>query len=253
MKFIVACLLLSGLVTVQTETDRLAADLNRKLRTEVRNYTLSAPSFTGALAKVSAQFEIPMGIEWVEVPDLMTEVRFSASRCTPQAIIEALLESHSGYSMGVENGVVHVFPSEWRTDKRNFLNLPIDQFDLKDQTVAFGRYKLRKQVAQMMRPPSQRLSGNGEAASIASGQGDRPVTFTIEGTSVRQVLDQLALAADFKIWVVTYPQDERFTSTGFRSSVSLYRSMSHVEDAQPVWEFFRWGQELPKPYGTSSY
>jgi hypothetical protein len=252
--FIVALWFLwCGSIAVQTEPDRVAADLTRKLRADVPSYSLSAPSFAGALAKVSAQFEIPMGIEWVEAPDLMTEVKFSASRSTPQEIIEALLKSHAGYEMGIENGVVHVFPAGWRTDRRNFLNLPVDRFDLKDQTVAFGRFKLRKQVAQMMRPPSPLHSGSGEAASIASGQGDRPVTLTIEATNVRQILDQLALAADFKIWVVTYPQNERLSSTGFRSSVSLYRSIAKVGDDQPVWDFFRWGQELPKPYGTSPF
>ena len=44
---------------------------------EVQNFSLEANSFIDALLKISAQFQFPLGVEWVKTADTLRPVRFS--------------------------------------------------------------------------------------------------------------------------------------------------------------------------------
>ena len=72
--------------------------------------------------------------------------------------------------------------------------------------------------------------------------GDRKVTFKLENVTVRDVLDKLSLAADFKFWVVTYPEKATLTARGFYRTLSLYTGLVPDED-QPVWHLLQWGYD----------
>jgi hypothetical protein len=42
---------------------------------EVQNYALEADSFIEALLKISAQFHLPMGVEWVKTADTLKPIQ----------------------------------------------------------------------------------------------------------------------------------------------------------------------------------
>src|SRR5664279_1700392 len=76
---------------------------------EVQGYSLEANSFIDALLKLSAQFQFPLGVEWVKSADMLKPVRFSQTHTTVKEIIQSVVSMHAGYDWRTEDGVIHVF------------------------------------------------------------------------------------------------------------------------------------------------
>ncbi len=218
--------------------------LQVKLRARLENYTIIADSFPQALTKVAAQFEIPMGIEWIRTPATQREIRRSWRHTTAYGVVESLVKSQRGYNFGIANGVVHVFPQGALMDRSSFLNHRINKFEAKNEFAGVLSYRLRELLKRTVSPSLPSSPALGTGVSIATGAGDRRITFRLVNATVRQVLDKLGLATDFRIWIVTYPED--LTETGFRRVASLYTSSAVPDNEQPVWAFLRWGDALPK-------
>lgn len=230
--------------------------LRTKLQRRVDNYSLSAPTLLQALTKVASQFEIPMGIEWVKEPSTMRPVLFSRKHATVYQIIESLVNSQRGYRFDVGDEIVHVSPRRSSKSPHSFLDMRINRFDVQHEFVAVASYRLRRlvNVPVMSRrdtspsntTPGSPSSGSGTAGSITSGSGDRRVSLKVRNATVRTILDRLCLAADLRIWVVTYPP--RFTTTkdGFRRTAALHTDVSVPDDEQPMWVFLPSGVE-PQP------
>jgi hypothetical protein len=98
---------------------------------EVQNYTLEAGSFIEALLKISAQFQLPLGVEWEKTPDTLKPVQFSRIRTTVADIIDSVVVRYSGYEWRTEAGVIHDFQRYLVNDNRNPLNITIKSFDRK--------------------------------------------------------------------------------------------------------------------------
>ena len=109
--------------------------LRRTLHGSVENYSLHAENLLEGLAKLSDDFEIPMGIEWQvsSVPYRKVELQFVNS--TVIDILTSLVAIEPGYTFNAKNGVVHVSRVTIADDRRNFLNLQIDDFQLSDEYV----------------------------------------------------------------------------------------------------------------------
>lgn len=218
--------------------------LQRRLQVNLEQYTLSADTFLQALTKVATQFEIPMGIEWVQAPVSLRNVNLSWQRVTVYQVVKSLVESQPGYEVEISNGVVHVFPRGSPRDPHNFLNLRIDKFKVQNEPVAVANHRLHALVKRIVSSPPPSPPGAGEAGSIATSTDDRQVSLELENATVRDILDKLILAGVFKIWIVTYPESPALTKAGFRQVLSLYRSSVPGEEA-PVWALLRWGVEPP--------
>ena len=95
---------------------------------EVQNFSLEANSFIDALLKISAQFQFPLGLEWVKTADTLKPVRFSRTNTTVKDIIQAMVSMHAGYEWRTEDGVVHVFQRDLVNDDRNPLNIVLKSF-----------------------------------------------------------------------------------------------------------------------------
>lgn len=81
----------------------------------IENYSLYANSFIDALLKISAQFQLPLGVEWVKTADTMKAVRLSRSNTTAADVIQAMVSMNAGYDWRMEDGVVHFSIGIWRT------------------------------------------------------------------------------------------------------------------------------------------
>ena len=229
-------------VGLATEAPMQGERLQKRLEAKVEEYTLSEDSFLQALTRVASEFEIPMGIEWVRSPGTIRKIQISWHDGTVHEILQSLVKSQPGYELQITNGVVHVFPRSARADRRSFLNLPIDKFQVENDYVQFASRRLQQRLRGVVTPPLAVKPGMGEAGSLATGMGDRRVTFKLGNVTVRDVLDKLSLAADFKIWVVTYPEKTALTATGFYRPLSLFTN-AVSDDYQPVWHLLRWGYD----------
>jgi hypothetical protein len=212
-------------------------DISGKLGKHITNYNLGKHSLVEALIRVSNDFQIPMGIVWVNTPAGRAELTFVWKDATVREILEAICKTQPGYQVQVRNGVVHVFPRSSIPDPQNFLKLKIDGFEAHNQVeVAF--WKLHTLIT-----PSK--SGSYQISIGATG--DSRVDVELKDSTVENILDALAVASNRKIWVVTFSNDIGLTSRGFRRTVSLWNYKPGPDDGQPAWDFLRWGDPIPQP------
>lgn len=217
-----------------------AAQLNRVMQTRVERYELSTDNFLEALTKVAADFDIPIGIEWVRESEAFRPVKLSVRATTVQGILGSIVKAQSGYTFAADNGIVHVFRRDLLTDSHNFLNLRIANFEVKNELGGMASRKLQAIVKRMVGPPRSAPRGAGEGGSYAGPVNEERVTLSIREATVRDILDKLVLTSDFKVWVVTFTGADGMTDTGFRRTATLMTSQPVRDDEQPVWELLTW-------------
>jgi hypothetical protein len=223
----------------QPKPDDLSTRLNRK----VSNYSLAKNNLIGALIRVSNDFQIPMGIAWIDTPATIAQRPFAWKSATVWQIIESIAEAEPGYRIETTNGVMHIFPAALIPDRQNFLKIKITTFETHNAIVELASFKLHSLVTP--------TKGNHQF-SIA-GTGDSQISVKLKNCTVEDALDALAVASNRKIWVVTFSDDPGLTNRGLRRAVSLWSGKPGPDDGQPAWDLLRWGDpEPPVVSGTST-
>jgi hypothetical protein len=161
-------------------------------------------------------------------------------------VIRSVADTQPGYQVEVSDGVVHVFPQGLAADRGNFLNLKVKEFEARGELFAFVAIRLQDLVRQTVSPPPPPPPGAGEGSNVGSTPGEKLLTFRLRDVTVEKALDVIALVSDQRIWVVTFCSDCGLTPTGFRRTVALWRSGPLPDDLQPIFDAFRWGQEIPR-------
>ena len=156
----------------------------------MENYSLEATSFIDALLKISAQFQFPLGVEWVKSADTLKPVRFSRLRTTMTEIIQAVVSTPAGYDWRMEDGVVHVFQHKLMEDSRNPLNITIESFNETPQTVGFANAVLFATVNNVVRHPES----SGIGLSVVGSPGEPKFRFAAENAPARTVLNEIVMA-----------------------------------------------------------
>lgn len=213
---------------------------------QVENYSLEANSFIEALLKISAQFRLPLGVEWTKTPDTLRPIRLAQSRTTVAEILDSIVIMQPGYEWRAEAGVIHVFERHLEIDNRNPLNITIRSFEKRPQTVGFANAVLEQRV----RYPEQ----EGIAVSVL-GSPDEPVfSFAARNTPARNLLDQMITSGlDMlpqppgmnRIWIATFPENPVFTQDSYLKPLPVENPAFVPEESQPVWILLRWG--IPPP------
>jgi hypothetical protein len=210
--------------------------LEAKLNAKLADYRVDADNLLQATVQVASEFQLPLGLELPtrNVKPIHRHYRDT----TVKDVLKDLVATEQGYKLQIENGVVHIQPADSVGSKVNFLNEVIPHFAVSDKHVSVASYLLRQQVR--LRQTSVRENNSvGYATSITSGLGDRKISLKLSNARVRDILDALALAADLKIWVVTFKDSSR------RQTVSLYND-NIPELEQPHWDFLFWGWDPMK-------
>ena len=213
----------------------LPDDLGAKLNKPVTSYNLGVSSFAAALLRVSRDFQIPMGIVWVNTPQARAELPFAWKDTTVQEIIEALAKSQAGYQVETRNGVVHVFPSGIIPVPQDFLKLNIEDFQVRNDFIEMASYKLHELVTPI----------TGSRVISIGAAGDSKVDLKLKNSSVEDVLDALAVSSNRKIWIVTFSEDVGLTPKGLRRTTSLWTDKAIPDAQQPLWELMRWSDPMP--------
>jgi len=225
--------------------EQKAGSLRGTTDTRVDNYALSQPDLARALIAVSSEFKIPMGIEWVE-PKSPEPINLRWDHTTVRAIIESLVSAQRGYELDLGNAMVHIFYNGARADPSDFLNINIPEFNLQDTYVGLARLRLEQIVWARVTPPPPPGTPISVGGSVALDPHDKRQDFRMVNTNVREVLDRLTLAGDYKIWVATFLQGSALTPTGFRPTLSVWvpqAGPSHL----PAWDLFDWEHSPPPP------
>lgn len=217
--------------------------LRQRLDQQVEEYTVSSADFIDAIVKVSSDFHIPLGVEWVATPSSRDPLMRSWKRTTVGAILHAIVSTQPGHEMKVEDGIVHVVASGLIPAKEDFLNLKIELFELDHGPVDLASRKLRGIVKQKVSPPRSN-GGGGVGGSLGVSPDEPNISLRLTNATVRESLDKMVLVSSRKIWIVTFPSNAGLTSTGFHRTVTLWNNSPVPDEEQPVWDLLRWGDKL---------
>lgn len=212
-----------------------ATEVERGLQVRVESYSISASNLLEALAKVSDDFQLPMGIEWEGASRRDSAVSSRYVHATALQILQDLVGTSADYVLTQENGVVHVASKPVRDDPRNFLNSKIPQFDLSSEYVRHASNRLQEIVVQMTNHLPEGEGVNGCAGSFGVGAGDRVASFGIRNGTVRDILDRFLTSSGMGIWLVNFP-DTNASASGFFRTVSVFNP-DQAEDNLPTWDF----------------
>jgi hypothetical protein len=200
---------------------------------EVQNYSLEANNFIDALLKISAQFQFPLGVEWVKTADTLKPVRFSRNRTTVKDIIQAVVSMYAGYDWRTEDGVVHVFQRDLVKDSGNPLNITVREFGWNHKMIFSEANGLLAQlVGQIVNPLP---IGRGIGGSFPSGIGEPTFILNIRDGSARSILNRIVTVSKFNIWVATFPSVAAPNPSGFLQTIG---TQNHDG---PFWMMLRWG------------
>lgn len=220
------------------QDEAAAPNLESKLRQEVPDYTLTAGTFLQALARIAAEFRVPMGIVLVGSPEASRGVQMSWHRVTVKQGLDLLVKSYPGYELDVRGEVLHVRPTAAPPDQRDFLSVAMPAF-AGDDNLMTDDNQLREAVNRTLFP-----DGHAHFSRSFERGSEQYRKFRIENATVREILDRFLLASDdYKVWVVVYPTQPSLTRTGFRRTLSPFDFRLPPDEEQPVWAIFLWGYD----------
>jgi hypothetical protein len=214
-----------------------------KLDSTIEDYTLDGNSHIAALLKAARDFRLPMGIEWQKTkPNVSTAYTHRWQHTSVRSILEEITGSQPGYEFDVANGVVHIRLATLHSDQGNILDLRVPAFEVNNEYVGVASRRLQLLANRIILPPDPREAALGQGGSIGTGSGDRPVSLKMQNSTIRDILDQLCLAADLHIWIVSYPESQTRIMSGFVRTTTLGRDLSVEDKSQPIWTFLKWGR-----------
>jgi hypothetical protein len=220
--------------TLASDASNPEATLDATLHSVVTGYAVDAENPLQALAKFSDDFHVPLGIEWQlsSVPSKAVRLRFE--KTTVLQILTDIVAVEPGYALSTANGVAHVGRVTISDDRRNFLNIPISNFELSSEYIFHANNRLRKLVVELSNPISTKNEA-GCAGSFGVGAGDQKASFQLHDVVVRDVLDRFLTSAGFNIWLVTFPELPATTTKSFFKSISIF-SPNLPDSELPAWD-----------------
>ncbi len=129
-----------------------AQGLQSKLAQRVSAFDSESSTTVGQLIDFAQRFQIPMGIEWLEKAEEGVAPPIHARNTTAQHILQQIVQQKSGNGFALRDGVVHVFSSSIINDERNFLNLRVPHFQVKNDTLFGAEFLLRVSIHQVLNP-----------------------------------------------------------------------------------------------------
>lgn len=217
-------------------------ELSQKLHKPVQSYNLRDLNFVEALGRVASDFQIPMGIEWVDSAPSPAKIDVSWKHTTVEQILQAIVKTEVSYRMSFESGVVRISPVGLLPAEQNPLKLKIDKFDVQNVTVEIASRELHALAERTMSPPTpQQGAAGGIGRSGASNLDDPKISVRLTNSTVEDILDSIVLTSARKIWIVTFAGNASLTENGFRRTLTLWNDFPIPDKEQPLWDLLHWG------------
>jgi hypothetical protein len=183
---------------------------DNKLNKHVPEFRTSGRSLIATLVDLAYEFELPMGIEYIDRESVTRPLELEFRDDPLGDIITALVAHQPEYRVSFVGGVVQIYSPQARDDPSNPLNKPIKDFsviavDTRDADLQLA-CALSRELA-----PSANCGG-----SITNGQwGPLKITMHLQNAKVFEVLDAIVQQNGQAIWIVTaLPERLSKTQTG---------------------------------------
>lgn len=167
------------------------------------SFVPTSTSAVDQLIEVAQHYDIPMGIEWIDRPDARVLTLPQSKGATVQGLITAILRQSPGYQLKLTHGIVHIANRAFVDDPKNFLNLRIREFKVKEANVFDANASLRLNIKMTLHPARYAGGWNGGYGFAPGSVFDvRNITFSGRDLTVRQIINKIAAANSNALWVV---------------------------------------------------
>lgn len=158
------------------------------------------------LIEVAKYYKLPMGIEWAEgkpPQEARVTLPLSESGATVRDLLSAIMSGTAEHQLTVKNGVVHIASPVLVSAPRNFLNVEIDDFEIKDNNLFEAEEELRIAIDTTLHPEEYEggyAGGFGYAPDDPLAKSN--ITFKGQNMRVRAILDGLVKSSGNALWLV---------------------------------------------------
>jgi hypothetical protein len=181
------------------------------------DYVPVATSAKERLIEVAQHYRIPMGIEWINLPNAD-----GSSPLTPQPTVREMILSIfrpiPGYKMEIRGGVVNVSNVAFVDDSRNFLSMRLAEYRADRENVFGAEFRLRLSIHSTLHPERYSLGGNGGYGYGTQRDDDFDVTnisFSRRNVTVREILNAIVRENGNALWVVELVPSKMMKSEPF--------------------------------------
>ena len=207
--------------------------LNETLQTVLPRYELKATNLLEALAQISSQFDIPVGVEWRNQPNSERVVSGEWSDITLESLIKDAVAQDPEYELDISNNVLHIRPRGFGQSPSDFLNIKLQSFRAQNEYTLEIAFRLRDQLNAMLAPRSAKPGGPACSGSQGIGANEESTSLNVKDASVRDILDEVLYKSGYSMWLVTF--DPKSTYGGYTGTDSLWRKTTSSD--QPNWDF----------------
>lgn len=213
-----------------------AQSIESKLAQKVKTYDSESPSTLGQLIDFARNFQVPMGIEWVDKSEERAAAPVHARNTTTQRILQQIVREKPGTTFTLSGGIVHVFASSGISEVQNFLNLRIPHFQVENENLFGAEWLLRVAIDEVLNPrPGGYGGGHGHGVPRSDTFDVRNLRFSINHATVRQILNTIAIRQGNALWVVRILPSEMMRNGRFYAQTSSAVSKEAAPDFH--WEF----------------
>ncbi len=231
LPILLVTLLISGFSIVATG-QTLSDKLNQKADTLPKsNEPLEQ------LIEIARQYQIPMGIEWVESankkpPPYSLSASLRASS-TIREVIRLIVGKLSGYKVIFGDASVYVAQEQIIGDSRNFLNFRIPEIRFSESALGNAEGLLRQQIRRTLNPGKYAKGWNGGYGYAPEEGKERKITLGFRNATIREILNGLVAAHGNSTWVV------RLVTTKEMQGLKYYEQ-GPLNSGQRVTNDFYW-------------
>jgi hypothetical protein len=174
-----------------------------KLEGRVEQFNTSGHSFVASLLELAYQYELPMGIEYMDRETAARPINLEFRDETVRGILLAIVGQAPEYRVSFSAGLVDIYSPKARDDPSNLFNRVIKDFGISQVDTHDADLALFCALGRELVPPSSCFG------SVAIGQwGPLKITVHLQNAKVYEILNAIVAQNAKAIWTVTAPPEK---------------------------------------------
>jgi hypothetical protein len=204
---LLACLLPIGsiqslkpqaLKTQSTQVLSFEGNLERR----VEQFDTSGHSFVASVLELAYQYELPMGIEFMDRETATRPINLEFRDETVRGILLTIIGQAPEYRVSFSAGLVDIYSPKARDDSTNLFNRVIKDFEIRELDTHDADLALFCALGRQLVPPSSCFG------SVAIGQwGATKITVRQQNAKVYEILNAIVARNGKAVWAVTAPPE----------------------------------------------
>jgi hypothetical protein len=160
------------------------------------------------LIEIAQQFKIPIAIEWLEANEL-SKSTLVFNRGSVLDLIKAVMQQSPEQQLIIEDRILYISAPTVISHPLNFLNLRIESYEVKNESLFGAEDMLRININMMLYPELYKNGYNGGyGGGYPHAFWKKNITFSGENLTIREILTKIAEKSGNALWIVRLKPDE---------------------------------------------